>query len=135
MSLFAPQPASIARAARFKERQRAWQSMDRKFYPLHASLEPYAPAILAACFDGAAQVVGRPAYYYRSEDLGQTIAVHVENWRWHALDGTTDGRGLYEIWAWRWDLEIPRAATELWCILNEAQDQADATPKRRRRAA
>lgn len=111
-----------------------WQRSDRRFYARHAALEPYAPAILAACFDGAAQVVGQPAYYYRWEEWGQTVCLNVSTWRWHTTDGTTDGHGLYELWAWRWGLDIPHAATELWIIVNDTADRLAAAPRRRRAA-
>lgn len=116
-----PIPANVARSQRFVERRRAWRAAGVRYHARHAALEPYAPAILAAMFDRAVRVVS-PAreYAYRLTDTGQTVRLNVDNWHWHCLDGTADGRGLYELWAWRWDIPVEDAHAELWATINRA---------------
>ena len=118
MSLFAPQPHAKARGQRFAERRAAWRE-NARHYARHADIEPVAPAVLAAMFDRGVRIEGPVREYaYRVDAVGQSVRLNVENWRWYCLDGTAEGRGLYELWAWRFDLPVEEAHAELWATIN-----------------
>lgn len=106
-----PSPEAVARGQRFKDRQSRWRTVRRPIP--HAEAERIAPAVLAALFTNAVRVVGPVREYAYRTELGQTVRLRVDNWHWYALDGTAQGRGLYELWAWVYDMPVSRAAHEI----------------------
>lgn len=119
-----PNPRNIS----FVERRAAWRAGPQRFYARHHQLEPYAPAILAVMFDRGVREVDRPrCYAYRVRVLAETVRINVDNWHWYTASGSVEGRGLYELWAWRFDIDVPRAAAEIWaCIQSEPETRAKA---------
>lgn len=119
-----PAPEHVARAARFKDRQARWRAIGRPI--AHAEVEAAAPAILACMFDHALAIVGPAREYAYRADTGQTVRLNIENWRWTAMDGTAEGRGLYELWAWRFDMPVSRAAYQIRACMRAAAERKAA---------
>lgn len=126
--LIGPDSRNLWRGRAFAVRQKAWRTEGGERYNApHSDIEPFAPAVLAAMFDSGVRIVGPVREYaYRVEPYGQTVRINVENWRWYVCDGTAEGRGLYELWAWRFALTVERAHAELWATLNAAADKERA---------
>jgi hypothetical protein len=118
-ALLAPHPAAVERGQRFAKRREAWRSDTQRHYGRHAQIEPHAPKILAHMFDRVVAIVGPSrAYAFKSHDT-ETVFMNGENWRWHTMLGTAEGRGLYELWAWRYDIPIPLAGCEIFALVND----------------
>lgn len=130
--LLDPSPENVRRGRAFAAHQARWQRT-RRFYGPHAEAESHTAAAISAMFDGAVRIVG-PAreYAYRVEDTGQTVRLNADNWRWHALDGTAEGRGLYELWAWRFGVPVEDAYHLFWLHVSGG---GAAPAKRRKRVA
>ena len=131
-SLFAPGSANGWRGRMFAERRARWRESGERHHAPHAAIEPFAPALLVAMFDGGLRVVG-PAreYAYRVEAHGQTVRLNAETWFWYAMDGTAEGVGFYELWAWRFGLPVEDAHAEMWATINaEAEAACAAAPKK-----
>lgn len=122
---FDPAPEAVARGRAFLTRRDAWRAGTQRIYARHAGLEPFAPLVLAACFDSAVKALEQPPVYgLRVDEWGASISLTAEagNWRWGVADGTAEGRGLYELWAWRFQVPVDVAAAEIWALI--AQDAA-----------
>jgi hypothetical protein len=117
---FDPAPESVARGRAFMARRDAWRAGPQKIYARHADLEPFVPIVLAACFDAAVKELSEPPVYaLRVDDWGASVRLTAEpgNWRWLVPDGTAQGRGLYELWAWRFQVPVDVAAAEIWALV------------------
>lgn len=117
---FDPAREAVARGRAFLTRRAAWRARTQRIYARHADLEPFAPLVLAECFDGAVKVLEvPPAYGLRVEGWGASVSLTAEpgNWRWFVADGTAEGRGLYELWAWRFQVPVDVAADEIWALV------------------
>jgi len=129
--LFETAPTNAWRGRMFLVYQRRWRGRTAKHYAPHAEVEPHTRAIIAAMFDSAVRIVGPVREYaYRIEATGQTVRLNAETWRWTALDGTAEGRGLYELWAWRWGVPVEEAHSGMWAMVNAAPRAAAADPER-----
>lgn len=127
-------PDNIRRGRAFYTHQRRWRSRTAKHYARHAEVEPHTRSIIAAMFDSAVRiVVNSPSdpnvniwpvreYAYRVKATGQTVRLNAETWQWRVLDGTAEGRGLYELWAWRFGVSVEEAHTGIWAWINSAAD-------------
>jgi hypothetical protein len=119
----APYPINDARGRVFTAHCRAWRNRQWRHYAPHKDLEPYAPAILAAMFDRALRVVGPIRVYAYSTPITPSVHLTVDPngskpWAWFAMDGSAGGRGLYELWAWRFGVPVTQAAEEIWQTIN-----------------
>lgn len=122
--LIEPGAEAIARGRRFMARRDAWRSGTSRFYAPHEAFAPYAPAILAACFDRALRDLhAPPSYVLVAGDIQATVSLNAETWRWLVRDGTAAGEGLIELWAWRWELAVHIAAAQCMAVV---QDSAHA---------
>jgi hypothetical protein len=118
--LLSPPDAAVKRGARFLRRRAAWRSGPQRLIARHAGIEQRAPLILAHLFDRALADVGTPrSYIMQAAELGETVRLNGETWHWFTAGGTADGRGLYELAAWRWDVPVYDAAMALWHIVKE----------------
>lgn len=108
-----PEPAA-QRGRRFVARRDAWRTCAQRFHARHLHLEPHAPRILAAMFDRALAEVGPTrSYILQAAGIAEHVRLNGETWRWHTSGGTCDGRGFYELWAWRFDIPVHHAAADL----------------------
>lgn len=110
-----------ARRGRAFAAHRTRWARSRRHYGPHADIEPHVAVLVAAMFDRAVRVVG-PAreYAYRVEVTGQTVRLNADNWRWVALDGTAEGKGLFELWAWRFGVPVEDAWHQVWLTVSAA---------------
>jgi hypothetical protein len=108
-------PASRARADAFLSARSQWRGGTARFYARHIEVEAFAAQVLGVMFD-AAERLESPAreYLYTARALGAAVRVNVDNWHWFVRDGSADGRGLYELWAWRFSVSIEQAHAEIW---------------------
>jgi hypothetical protein len=111
------------RAHRFAERRRRWRSRSMGVYAKHADLEPYAHIILASMFDRALRIVGPGRCYALSAADVPTVRLNndpagAKPWFWYTAGGCAEGRGIYELWAWRFDIPVCLAAEEIWTTIH-----------------
>lgn len=117
-----PDDEAVARGRRFIRRRDHWRSGPQRYMARHAAIEPHAPKLLAHMFDRAlADVSPARCYILQACDAGETVRLNYENWRWNTGGGTADGRGLYELAAWRLDAPVYDAAVALWHLVKEMQ--------------
>lgn len=116
-------PLNHARGQVFAAHCREWRKRQWRHYAAHKQIEPYAPAILAAMFDRGVRIVGPVREYAYSSPITPTVRMTIDPaankpWFWVASDGSADGRGLYELWAWRFGVPVTQAAEEIWQTIN-----------------
>lgn len=130
--LFATDRLNARRGEVFAERRDHWRRFGVRHHADHAQVEPFAPELIARMFDSGVRIVGPVREYaYRDEEHGQTVRLNVETWHWYACDGTAEGRGLYELWAWRFDVSVAWACAAMFV----AAQAANTKPARRKAAA
>lgn len=117
-----PAPEMTERGLRFIRRRNAWRREPQRHYGRHAQIEPHAPKILAFMFDRALVVRGPCRVYAFKVDGLETVFMNGESWLWHTALGTAEGRGLYELWSWRFDVPVHVAASQVFALLNERAD-------------
>lgn len=115
-SPFAIPDVAAHRGDRYSRRRTIWRSGPQRYYPRHASIETHAAKLLPMMFDNALLEVGA-SYALRAEELAETVKLNADNWQWHTIRGTAEGRGLYELYAWRFDVPVETAAIEILNIL------------------
>jgi len=120
-----PDPANVRRGRAFAAHRERWKA-NRVHYGPHCEAIPHTGTAIAALFDSAVRIVGPPHQYaYRLEETGQTVRLNAETWRWHTVDGTAEGRGLYELWAWRFQMPVEDAYHAFWLhVANPAKAKA-----------
>lgn len=110
---------------RFRERQRRWRSWAQRIYPRHAAIEAHAPLLMGWLFDGAERVAGSVMreYHLTAEEPFFFVRLNGDaraskRWSWIAPShDLAEGRGFYELWAFRFDMPVSDAAVEIWTII------------------
>ena len=129
------QPANIARGQRFSERRRDWRTR-RERIGRHAPIEAHLDVLAVLMFDRA-EAVPSPCreYEFYTAETHQLVRINCDNWQWFALDASAEGRGLYELYAWRFDMTVGAAYAEIWaCLPSWRRQLAAATAPKARRA-
>ena len=125
--LFDPSPEAVTRGRAFMERRATWRAGTIRHYARHAAVEPHAHMLLGAMFDQAVKLLGdRPLYGLRVAEWNATVRLTTATWRWAVADGTAEGRGLYELWSWRWCCPVHLAATEVHIYIADHAAGAEA---------